>query len=127
MARALLIVDHGSRVALANESVGAVAALVGTKGEYDIVIGAHMELAGPDVAEAVRDAVTRGALDLTVVPFMLAPGKHATEDIPRLVADAAAQHPGVTWRVTAPLGVHELLAQLVLERAREASTTGHES
>lgn len=126
MARALLIVDHGSRVARANESVGAVAALVGSKREYDIVLGAHMELAAPDIAEAVRDAVSRGARDLTVVPFMLAPGRHATEDIPRMVADAAAQHEGVTWRVTAPLGVHELLAQLVLERAREASASGHE-
>lgn len=120
MTRALLIVDHGSRVALANESVGAVATLVGRKGDYDVVIGAHMELAAPDIAEAVRDAVTRGATDLTVVPFMLAPGRHATEDIPRLVADAAAQHAGVTWRVTAPLGVHDLLAELVLVRASEA-------
>jgi len=120
MARALLIVDHGSRVALANESVGAVASLVSAQGEYDIVIGAHMELAAPDIAEALSDAVGRGAVDVTVVPFMLAPGRHATEDIPRLVADAASQHAGVTWRVTAPLGVHHLLGQLVLERAREA-------
>ena len=125
MARALLIVDHGSRVALANESVGAVAALVASKGEFDIVIGAHMELAAPDIATAVGEAVTRGALDLTVVPFMLAPGRHATEDIPRLVADAAAEHTGVSWRVTAPLGVHDLLAQLVVLRAREARA-GHE-
>ncbi len=129
MARALLIVDHGSRVALANESVGAVAALVSQAGEYDIVLGAHMELAAPDIEAAVQDAVGRaghGALDLTVVPFMLAPGRHATEDIPRLVAAAAALHAEVTWRVTAPLGVHDLLAQLVLLRAREAQSGSRE-
>ncbi|MBK6575051.1 MAG: cobalamin biosynthesis protein CbiX [Sandaracinaceae bacterium] len=124
MVRALLIVDHGSRVAVANESVGAVATLLRTKGEYDIVLGAHMELAAPDIATALGDAVRQGAADVTVVPFMLAPGRHATEDIPRLVAEAASQHAGVTWRVTAPLGVHDLLAQLVLERAREAQPPG---
>jgi sirohydrochlorin cobaltochelatase len=113
-------VDHGSRVALANESVSAVAELVDSLGGYDIVAGAHMELAAPSIPDAIADAVARGARDLTVVPFMLAPGRHATEDIPRIVAEAAEAHPGLTWRVGSPLGVHPLLARLVLTRAQEA-------
>ena len=116
MTRALLVVDHGSRVALANESVAAVA----EQSDYPVVIGAHMELAAPSIADAVADAVQRGASHLTVVPFMLAPGRHATQDIPRLVAEAVAEHPGVSFRVAAPLGVHDLLAQLVIARAHEA-------
>ena len=108
MSRALLIVDHGSRVAAANDSVGAVAALVAEQSDYPVVIGAHMELAAPSIADAVADAVQRGASHLTVVPFMLAPGRHATQDIPRLVAEAVAEHPGVSFRVAAPLGVHDL-------------------
>ena len=121
MTRALLVVDHGSRVALANESVAAVAELVAQLGDYALVIGAHMELAAPSIPEAIDDAVQRGATDLTVVPFMLAPGRHATQDIPRIVAECAADHAGLVWRIAAPLGVHALLAQLVLARAHEAT------
>jgi sirohydrochlorin ferrochelatase len=48
---------------------------------------------------------------------MLSPGKHSTADIPRLVAAAAASHPGVRYSVTAAFGVHEKLAELILLRA----------
>jgi sirohydrochlorin ferrochelatase len=48
---------------------------------------------------------------------MLSPGKHSTSDIPRMVEEAAAKHPGVTYRMTAAFGVHEKLGELILERA----------
>jgi hypothetical protein len=38
------------------------------------------------------------------------------------VAEAARAHAGVTWRVTEPLGLHELIAAVVVERVREAET-----
>jgi sirohydrochlorin ferrochelatase len=47
---------------------------------------------------------------------MLAPGRHASEDIPRLVKEAASGSPDVSYRVTEPLGVHELLGRVVLDR-----------
>ena len=117
--RALLIVDHGSRVALANESVGELAELVARAGQYDLVLGAHMELAEPSIAQSVERCVAEGVQELTVVPYMLAPGRHAMEDIPRLVEEAAAAHPTLACRVSGPLGVHPLLAELVLVRAQE--------
>jgi sirohydrochlorin ferrochelatase len=48
---------------------------------------------------------------------MLSPGKHSTRDIPRLVADAASTHPGITVHVTPAFGVHEKLAEVIAERA----------
>jgi sirohydrochlorin ferrochelatase len=48
---------------------------------------------------------------------MLSPGRHSTADIPRLVAAAASAFPQVTFSVTPAFGVHEKLAELILDRA----------
>jgi sirohydrochlorin ferrochelatase len=48
------------------------------------------------------------------------PGNHTTGDIPRLVRDAAERHPGVVTRITDPLGVDTKIAEVILERIRDA-------
>ena len=58
-----------------------------------------------------------GATDVTIFPYMLSPGRHSTKDIPRMVAQAAKSFPHVTFNVTPAFGVHERLAELVLDRA----------
>jgi len=47
---------------------------------------------------------------------MLSPGRHSTADIPRMVAAAASAFPRVTFSVTPAFGVHEKLAELILDR-----------
>lgn len=122
MRRALLLIDHGSRLPEANLSLPELGALVREvlaerSGSASTPVGcAHMELASPSIEDAVRLLKDAGAEEIVAVPCMVTPGRHATEDIPRLVAEAAARH-GVAHRVTPPLGVHRLLAELVLVRA----------
>ena len=77
-----------------------------------------MGLAAPDIPQGFAQCVQAGATEVVVHPYMLAAGRHAVQDIPRLVAEAARAFPKVTYRVTEPLGVDEKLAELVLERAR---------
>ncbi len=115
MTQALLLVDHGSRLAEANAQLDALAALVRAR-TGGIVRLAHLELASPTIAEGFEACVADGAAEVVVVPVFLAPGRHAGEDIPRIAAEAAARH-GVAWRVAPVLGAHPLLAELVLERA----------
>lgn len=117
----ILLIDHGSRVDEANEMLHEVAALVQlTSSGSAIVCPAHMELAQPTIAEGFAACVARGASEVVAVPYMLSPGRHSTSDIPRLVADAAAAFPTVTWRVASCLGLDARLAKLVLDRTREA-------
>lgn len=114
---ALLLIDHGSRRAQANELLQRVAQMVEARlGEGRIVEVAHMELAAPDIDAAFARCVKRGAKVVVAHPFMLTPGRHATEDIPRLVAAAAATHPGVRYVVAEPLGAHEGIAEAVIDR-----------
>lgn len=103
MPTAVVLVDHGSRVPAANDVVAQVARELSTS-LGPLVFHAHQESASPTIENAIDAAVGAGATELTVVPFFLAPGRHATEDVPRLAAEAVARHPGVTLRVTGPLG-----------------------
>jgi sirohydrochlorin ferrochelatase len=84
----------------------------------DVVVRcAHMELADPDIAAGFSSCVEAGATDVTVFPYMLSPGRHSTSDIPRMVTNIARAFPQVSFSVTPAFGLHEKLAEVVLERA----------
>jgi sirohydrochlorin ferrochelatase len=116
--KAILIIDHGSVRAEANNMLECVANLVqAMAGSGVIVRFAHMELAEPLIPEGFARCVSAGATEVVVFPYMLSPGKHSTRDIPRMVAEAAAAHPRVAYTVTAAFGVHDKLAEVILDRA----------
>lgn len=116
--KGILIVDHGSRLTDANEMLGEMANLIQSMAGSDVVVRhAHMELAEPDINQGFAQCVRAGATDVTVFPYMLSPGRHSTSDIPRMVEAAARGFPHVAFNVTPAFGLHEKLAQVVLERA----------
>ena len=86
-------------------------------GDSVLVRHAHMELAEPSIAAGFAACVAAGATEVIAFPYMLSPGKHVTRDVPRLVAEAARDLPGVSYRVTDAFGVHEKLAELIALRA----------
>jgi sirohydrochlorin ferrochelatase len=116
----IIIVDHGSRRDESNAMLEEVARLFGERfsERYDIVEPAHMELAEPSIATAYAACVKRGATRIVVCPFFLGPGKHWTGDIPRITADAAQQFPQTEYHVTMPLGIDELILELLEKRVR---------
>jgi sirohydrochlorin ferrochelatase len=114
---ALLIVDHGSTRKEANDMLKLVAARCKRLKKGMAVHYAHMELAEPTIAQGFEKCVNDGAKNVTVLPYMLSPGRHATSDIPNMVAECAARHPGVKFKVTKPLGLSNKIAEVVLERA----------
>jgi len=114
---ALLLVDHGSRSAVANRVLENLADVIRHQRPDLIVQVAHMDLASPSIPEGLSACVAAGATEIAVHPYMLSPGRHAVEDIPRMVKEAAQDLGDVTCRVTAPLGLHEKIAEVVLERA----------
>src|SRR3954466_16123179 len=116
--KGILIVDHGSRKAEANDMLRCMANLIQTMAGTDVVVRyAHMELSDPDVAAGFTSCVEGGATEVVVFPYMLSPGRHSTSDIPRMVADVARRFPQVSFSVTPAFGVHEKLAEVVLDRA----------
>lgn len=110
------MVDHGSRRGESNDLLLAVAALFGERSGLEIVEPAHMELAEPSIAQAFAKCIERGAKTVIVFPYFLSPGRHWSEDIPRLASEAAERYPDVKHLVTAPLGLHSLIADVMAER-----------
>ena len=116
--KAILLVDHGSRKAEANDMLISMADLVQSMAGPDVIVRpAHMELAEPSIAAGFASCVEAGATNVVVFPYMLSPGKHSTSDIPRMVAEVALSHPGVSFSVTDAFGIHEKLGEIILMRA----------
>jgi sirohydrochlorin ferrochelatase len=120
MTNGIVIVDHGSRLAESNKLLEQVAEAFGQRfaNKHAIVEPAHMELAEPSIATAYARCVKRGAQRVIVCPFFLGPGKHWNNDIPRLTAEAAARHRHTTYHVTHPLGLDDLILDLLEKRVR---------
>jgi sirohydrochlorin ferrochelatase len=118
MKTGIIIVDHGSRRAESNQMLEEITTLFARRfqSHYDIVEPAHMELAEPSIATAYAKCAQRGATQIVVTPFFLGPGKHWTGDIPRLAAHAAQNHPHTTYHVTMPLGIDDLILELLNKR-----------
>lgn len=112
----IVVVDHGSRREQSNLLLNDVVAMLQRISKAPIVEPAHMELAEPSIAAAFAACVDRGAELVVVFPYFLSPGRHWSEDIPRLAAEAAASHPEIRHLVTQPLGLHEAMAEIFADR-----------
>ncbi|HYO08598.1 MAG TPA: CbiX/SirB N-terminal domain-containing protein [Tepidisphaeraceae bacterium] len=119
MKTGIIIVDHGSRRDESNRLLEEVARLFAVRfaERFEIVEPAHMELAEPSIASAYARCVQRGATRVVVCPFFLGPGKHWTSDIPGLTAAAARQFPQTDYHVAMPLGIDDLILELLAKRA----------
>jgi sirohydrochlorin cobaltochelatase len=120
MSRAVVLFGHGSRDPSWRAPMDAVADRI-RRGRADVPVAcAFLELQQPDLTSAVGELVAGGATRVLVVPMFLGVGKHAREDLPRLLDGVRARHPGVTVEASTPVGEHpevlDLLAQLALQQ-----------
>ncbi len=120
MRSAVLLVDHGSRVQLANQLIGQVAEALRARHPDLIIEIAHMEIASPTISEGVARCVAAGAQEITIHPYFLGHGKHTEISIPDRVAEARRDHPDILLRITAPLGLDDRLIDVVESRIAEA-------
>ena len=120
MKTGIAIFAHGSVVESANESVRTVASAFAGASGFELVESSFLELGKPDLAEAVRRLVERGAGRIIVVPYFLTLGKHLQRDLPRIVESIAQAHAGIEIVVTPPLDGHPAMVEALMDRAREA-------
>jgi sirohydrochlorin ferrochelatase len=120
MCPGLIVFAHGSRVESANEGVRAVARDLARAGSFPYVEPAFLELGQPDLAGAVARLAAHGIRQIAVIPYFLTLGLHLERDLPRLISDIEAAHPGLDIRATPPLDGHSQLVQILLDRSNEA-------
>lgn len=118
---ALLLIDHGSRRSEANALLDEVVALVKKRlGADAIVEPGHMEVAEPTITQGFARCVAQGATRVVAHPFMLAPGRHVTADLPRILEEVARNHDGVTFVIAPPLGSHPGIIEAIVDGCRIA-------
>ncbi|KAK3156671.1 hypothetical protein QOZ80_2AG0110320 [Eleusine coracana subsp. coracana] len=114
----VIIVDHGSRRQESNLMLNDFVAMFRARTGYRIVEPAHMELAAPTIKDAFGKCVQQGASRVIVSPYFLSPGRHWKQDIPALTAEASKEHSNIPYIVTAPLGLHELMVDIMNDRIK---------
>lgn len=118
--RAILLLAHGSRQPEASEPAREIARRLHDRLPDRAVRVAHLELTPPLLPEAIDECVRDGAEEVVVQPYLLAPGRHSTRDIPDLLSAARQRHPQVAFRLGEVLGVDDKLVDLVAARVAEA-------
>ena len=110
----IIIVDHGSKVAAANERLERLCeGYAATRApKHWVVRPAHMELASPSIGEAFDALVEAGCATIVCHPFFLSQGRHVREDVPALLDEAASRH-NIPYSLTPPLGEAPALLDLV--------------
>ncbi len=82
---AVVLIGHGSRLPYSREVVEKIAEYVEEMGDFDAVEVGFMELCEPTIQEAVEKAAESGADKIVVVPVFLAHGVHTKRDIPKML------------------------------------------
>lgn len=119
---ALLLVSHGSRRAQSNDEVNRLCARLRSDmdQQFDVIHSAFLEIASPSIPEGIKQCVEDGANSVTVLPYFLAAGRHVTEDIPSIVADASEKFPEISISITRHIGASQGMSELIYRVVREA-------
>ena len=120
---AIILFAHGSTVPEANQGVARLAEEVSRRAQYPARC-AFLELAHPDLAAAVAGFVAAGIRRIVVIPYFLSMGVHVRQDLPRLIEQQRALFPEVEILVSPSLESHSGMAEVVLDRVREALPNG---
>jgi len=116
-----VVFGHGSTVESANDAVRAMAAELQKRQGYEAVQTAFLESGRPDLSGAIDRLAKEGVEHVIVIPYFLTLGMHLQRDLPRLIEEIRAAHPGLEIQVTPPLDGHPALIDALLGRAREAT------
>jgi sirohydrochlorin cobaltochelatase len=117
--KAIILLGHGSRDPLWRAPIEAVADRLTASHPGLPVRCAYMELEQPDLPAAVAELAAGAARRIAIVPMFLGTGKHARDDLPRLLQSLQRSHPAIQFELKRPVGedsrVLDLLAAIAAE------------
>lgn len=109
-----MLFAHGSRDREWTRPFEAIAAAVGRKAPASAIALGYLEH-GPSLDEAVSALAAKGAVAIRVVPLFLGPGGHVKEDLPKLVAKVAAEHPEQRLTLEKAIGEQQPVIEAIAE------------
>ena len=124
MAQGIILFAHGSRDPLWRGPVEAVAARISARAPEGLVGCAYLELTEPDLPTLASKLIAEGADSLSVIPLFLGVGKHAREDLPKLVAELRQAHPLTPIALSPSIGEDARLLDLIADIALGSPAKG---
>ena len=117
VAGGIILFAHGSRDPLWRMPVEAVAAEIRARQPETAVRCAYLELCTPSLPDAATELIAAGAQRVKVFPLFFGVGKHAREDLPLLIDQIKAAHPGVVIELLPAAGEYPQLTALMADIA----------
>ena len=118
---AIVLLAHGSRDPQWRQPIEAVAAQIRTRQPGTVVVCTYLEMCEPRLPDAVAALIASGTTAIRVLPLFLGLGKHAREDLPRLLAAVTLAHPGVSIELLPTVGENEAVLALIAQTALDPS------
>lgn len=119
--RAIVFLAHGSRDPLWQAPMEAIAARARALEPHAAVRLAYLELCAPTIDDVVAELVADGILRIAVMPLFLGMGRHAREDLPRVVSALNVRYPAVSFDLLPMLGEDPALVELAARLAVRAT------
>ena len=116
---AVLLIAHGSRRVEANHDLVLLAELLIARQEFKIVEVSYLELATPTILEGGRACAARGATKVLMLPYFLSAGVHVVTDLKEFQQQLTEEFPQVDFILCPLLGLHPLIAEIVVARLQE--------
>lgn len=114
----IVLLAHGSRDAAWRAPIEALARRARALAPQARIACAYLSLTEPDLPQAVQLLLAQGVTRIAVWPMFLGTGRHARDDLPRLMQALRAQHPATAFTLHPAIaehpGVQHAMAQAVL-------------
>jgi sirohydrochlorin cobaltochelatase len=120
---AYLIIAHGSREEEANQGFSKFLQSFRKIFPDRMVQGAFLELAKPNIAEAIETCIEDGATEIILMPLMFFPGRHVKIDIPQFIEEAKSHHPEVDFHYTGAISDHPMMLALLEDKGKQVLRT----
>jgi sirohydrochlorin cobaltochelatase len=125
--RGLILFAHGARDPAWAAPFEAVAARLRTQMPHCQVHLAFLEFMAPTLGEAGVALADAGCREVAIVPMFLGTGGHVRRDLPQLLEQLRAEHPGVAFALQPAIGelapVHEAMAAAIAAMLGSPSST----
>ena len=82
---------------------------------YDQVTHAYLEIALPDIPEALESLADAGAREIDLLPYFLARGNHVARDVPEIIEDYLSRNDLLTINILPHIGAAPSMAHYVLD------------
>jgi sirohydrochlorin cobaltochelatase len=114
---ALILFAHGSRDPEWARPFESLRARLERRLPDTPVMLAYLEQMQPGLPEVLGALADQGVERVTVLPLFMAQGSHLREELPRIIARACEDNPGVLVRTSAAVGEVEDLLQAIADWA----------